>query len=250
MTKRDSIFLRLCKNLSLELKIELEEVLKESFLREKCELANMHWYCSKDDKTDIPVFKRTDKAFVKCSVSEQNAPIFRRICHCEQKGLSYNYIIKHVESNQFFILGSECVSRLDPNALKRICQSCFKEHKCRLSFTHCSKCRTICSICKIVHSFNADCSLIDSKAFKQWFDTLDEFDQMAVISKRPCVICKDNHPGKHCLDKIVNFGRYSYDHLSFLDLYEKKRSYFLWLSKNGFSWLIPAIEDFQQSSSS
>jgi hypothetical protein len=248
MAKRDAIFLRLCKNLSKELSIDLEEVLKESFFREDCELANMHWYCSKDDKTDIPSFIRTDKPFVKCQVSLENAPRYRRICHCDKKGLSYNYIIKHLESNKFFILGSECVSRLDPNALKRICQTCFKEHKCKLSFTHCSKCRTLCSVCNKVHSFNADCSQIDSKAFKLWFETLDDFQQMAVLAKRPCNICKDTHPSEHCLDKMVSFGRYKYDHLSFLDLYEKKRTYFFWLSNNGYPWLLPALEDLKRSS--
>lgn len=250
--REELIHNKLCNNLAQHLDIKISEVFSPDFFISKCELANMYWYCPIENKTNIPTFIPARKAFVKCLITEEEAPAYSRICHCENEGLADNYIIKHVESDQFFILGSKCVSRLNPLALKRICQTCGIKHRDLLSFTHCASCRKPCSICgiNIFHSFNADCSDINSEAYKFWFASLDDFEQMAVISKRPCLICKSQHQGYYCLDKMVTFGKHKFDHYSFLDLYQKKRSYFFWLSENGYPWLIPALEDYQQSRAS
>lgn len=175
-------------NLSERLGLSIERVCDKDFFKKECQLCNLKWVCEKPQSIDHEPqahFEPARKSFVKCLLGDRY-PTFSRICHCNQPGLVHNYIIRHIDTDQYFILGSECVERLDENALSRICQTCEKKHNGKSSFTHCKSCREKCRSCNKYHSFNADCKRTNTKEYKLWRSTLSkrEEDRIAYFEKR------------------------------------------------------------------
>ena len=178
------------------------------------------------------------------------------MCFC-RTDIRYHYLIQHIETKEFYFVGSSCIHRFNGQGgtgLKRTCSECHKPNKC--FSLRCKVCRVKCKLHKEYHDDNSQCEVCDQcnkihatkdfcttikfgKYYGQYIECIyfKDYDYVRWLRNQESIV--ERYPelkpfldekfkdvdcsylmkwGKHC-DKTIKW------------IYENDYDYFIWLSK-------------------